>query len=62
MKTPKTLVVFAFPTLVGCTRIWPDSQLHVESADPWDRPQVVGVLGNKEFVLNLADAGAPQAL
>jgi hypothetical protein len=52
MKTPKILVVLAFLALVGCTRTRPDKQFHVESADPCDRPSLVGVMGNKEYALN----------
>src|SRR5205807_967855 len=34
----------------------PDNQFHVISADPCERPSVVGVVANKEYALNVEDA------
>jgi hypothetical protein len=49
---PVTVVVLAL-ALVGCTKARPDNQFHVVSADTCERPSIVGVLGNKEFALNM---------
>ena len=38
---------------VGCTKANRQPTLHVVSYDSCDRPQLVGVVGNKEFALNL---------
>jgi hypothetical protein len=38
---------------VGCTKANRQPTLHVVSYDSCDRPQLVGVVGDKEFALNL---------
>lgn len=40
-------------TLVGCAKARPDNMFHVVSADPCDRPSVIGIMGDKEYALNV---------
>ena len=55
MKRTSLAVLFFALALVGCTHSRPADMFHVVSADPCDRPSVVGVMGDKEYALNVQD-------
>jgi hypothetical protein len=50
MKIPLYAIITVCSILLGCTK---QARFHVISADPSDRPSVVGTVGNLKYSLNV---------